>query len=214
MEVKKNLKTLANSILDSYETRVRTVNVLMDQSYHFFTEHQLELDEMMERLKDNLARAESLRKRDFDRMTRDITERQHSQEEGVDEVFDHFKEEETEMIGRLRKIIISGNRSSLEDVEAIREDILKRQKERENSIIKVLKRFQIEQEELGIALKRLLSKGEYVRIKDFKLMLKSLRAQHGIQDTELDHIMEDLEMVRNWVQAEWQAVARPVDSDQ
>ncbi|PIU86352.1 MAG: hypothetical protein COS67_02990, partial [Deltaproteobacteria bacterium CG06_land_8_20_14_3_00_44_19] len=162
MEVKENLKTLANSILDSYETRVRTVNVLMDQSYHFFTEHQLELDEMMERLKDNLARAESLRKRDFDRMTRDITERQHSQEEGVDEVFDHFKEEETEMIGRLRKIIISGNRSSLEDVEAIREDILKRQKERENSIIKVLKRFQIEQEELGIALKRLLSKGEYV----------------------------------------------------
>jgi hypothetical protein len=208
MEVKENLKTLANSILDSYETRVRTVNVLMYQSYHFFKEYQLELEEMMERLKDNLARAESLRKRDFDHMMRDITKRQRSQEEGAEEVFERFKEEEAEMIGRLRKIIISGNRSNLEDVEAIREDILKRQKERENSIIRVLKRFQIEQKELGIALKRLLSKGEYVRIKDFKLMLKSLSAQHGIRDTELDHMMEDLEMVRNCVQAEWQAVGR------
>ena len=209
MGIKEDLKTLANSILDSYETRVRTVSALMDQSYHFFKDYQLELEEMMERLKDNLARAESLRKRDFDGMMRDITERRRSQEEDAEDVFERFKEEETEMIGRLRKIIISSdNRSSLEDVEAIREDILKRQKERENSIIRVLKRFQIEQEELKIALKRLLSKGEYVRIKDFKLMLKSLSAQHGIRDTELDHMMEDLEMVRNGVQAEWQAVAR------
>jgi cysteinyl-tRNA synthetase len=208
MEVKENLKTLANSILDSYEKRVKTVNVLMEQSYHFFKEYQLELDEMMEQLKDNLARVESLRKRDFDRMMKDITERQRSQEDGAEEVFDHFKDEETEMIGRLRKIIISGNRSNLEDVEAIREDILKRQKERENSIIRVIKRFRVEQRELGIALKRLLSKGEYVRIKDFKLMLKSLSAQHGIQDTELDDMMEDLEIARNWVQAEWQAVSR------
>jgi len=208
MEVKENLKTLANSILDSYEKRVKTVNVLMEQSYHFFKEYQLELDEMMEQLKDNLARVESLRKRDFDRMMKDITERQRSQEDGAEEVFDHFKDEETEMIGRLRKIIISGNRSNLEDVEAIREDILKRQKERENSIIRVIKRFRVEQRELGIALKRLLSKGEYVRIKDFKLMLKSLTAQHDIQDTELDDMMEDLEIARNWVQAEWQAVSR------
>ena len=209
MGVKEDLKTLANSILDSYEMRVGTVNAMTDQVYHFFKDYQLELEEMMEQLKDNLARAENLRKRDFDRMMRDITEQRHSQEEDAKEVFERFKEEESEMIGRLRKIIISSdNRSSMEDVEAIREDILKRQKERENSIIRVLKRFQIEQEELKVALKRLLSKGEYVRTRDFKLMLKSLRAQHGTRDTELVRMMEDLEIVRNGVQAEWQAVAR------
>jgi len=208
MGVKEDLKALANSTLDSYEMRVRTVNALMDQSYHFFKDYQLELEEMREQLKDNLARAESLRKRDFDRMMRDVTERRRSQEEEAKEVFKRFKEEETEMICRLRNIIISGNRSTLEDVEAIREDIVKRQKERENSIIRVLKRFQIEQEELKVALKRLLLKGEYVRIKDFKLMLKSLRAQHGTPDTELGRMMEEFEVVRNGVQAQWEKVSR------
>jgi len=208
MEVKEDLKALANSILDSYEMRVRTVSALMDQSYHFFKDYRLELEEMREQLKDNLARAESLRKRDFDRMMRDVTERRRSQEEEAEEAFKRFKEEETEMIGRLRNIIISGNRSTLEDVEAIREDILKWQNERENSIIRVLKRFQIEQEELKVALKRLLLKGEYVRIKDFKLMLKSLRAQHGTRDTELGRMMEEFEMVRNGVQSQWEKVSR------
>jgi hypothetical protein len=85
MGVKEDLKALANSILDSYEMRVRMVNALMDQSYHFFKDYQLELEEMREQLKDNLARAESLRKRDFDRMMRDVTERRRSQEEEAED---------------------------------------------------------------------------------------------------------------------------------
>jgi hypothetical protein len=208
MRVKEDLKTLANSILDSYEMRVSTVNALMEQSYHLFRDYQSELEEMIDLLKANLAKAKSLRKTDFDRMMRGIMERRRSQGEAAEEVFKLFQEEEAAMIGRLRKIIVSGSRSSLEDVEAIREDILKRQKERENSIIRVLKRFQVEQEELKIALKSLLSKGECVRIKDFKLMLRSLRAQHGTRDTEFGHMIEDLEMVRNGVQAQWEKVSR------
>jgi hypothetical protein len=208
MRVKEDLKTLANSILDSYEMRVSTVNALMEQSYHLFRDYQSELEEMIDLLKANLAKAKSLRKADFDRMMRGVMERRWSQKEEAEKVFKLFQEEEAVMIGRLRKIIVSGSRSSLEDVEAIREDILKRQKERENSIIRVLKRFQVEQEELKIALKSLLSKGECVRIKDFKLMLRSLRAQHGTRDTEFGHMIEDLEMVRNGVQARWEKVSR------
>jgi hypothetical protein len=208
MRVKEDLKTLANSILDSYEMRVSTVNALMEQSYHLFRDYQSELEEMIDLLKANLAKAKSLRKTDFDRMMRGIMERRRSQGEEAEKVFKLFQEEEAVMIGRLRKIIVSGSRSSLEDVEAIREDILKRQKERENSIIRVLKRFQVEQEELKIALKSLLSKGECVKIKDFKLMLRSLRAQHGTRDTEFGHMIEDLEMARNGVQAQWEKVSR------
>ncbi len=203
-----DLRALANSIIDSYEMRMRTVNGLMDQAYHLLRSFQIELEEMIARLRDNLAKAGSLRKKDFDRMMSDLTTRWGSQEEKAEEVFSRFRKEETEMIARLRKIIISGNRSNPEDIEVIREDILKRQKERENSIIRIFKQFQVEQEELKAVLKSLLSKGEYVRVKDFKLMLKSLRAQHGTRDTEFGHMIEDLEMVRNGVQARWQAAAR------
>jgi hypothetical protein len=206
VETGEELKALANSVIDSYEMRVRTVNGLMEQAYGFLRSFQMELEEMIDRLRDNLARGESLRKSDFDRMMVDFTERRLSHQLTAEDVLSRFQKEETEMIDRLRRIIVSGGRSNLKDMELIRDDILKRQKEREAGVIQALKRIQVEQEELKAAIKRLLSKGEDVRMKDFKLMLKSLRVQQGAQDTQLDGMLEDLDLARSRVQRQWQAV--------
>ena len=201
-----DLKSLANSIIDSYEVRMKTVNGLMEQSYRFLRSFQTELEDMIIRLRDNLAKAESLRKKDFDHMMADLTERRVSQEKEAENVFSRFQEEEMAMVDRLRKIITSKGGSGLEDMEVIREDILKRQKERESGIIQVLKRIQVEQEELKVALKRLLEKGESVRVRDFKVMLKSLRAQQGVRDNQFGRMLEELAMVRDKVQSQWQTV--------
>ena len=203
-----DLKALAHSILDSYEMRVRTVNGLMDQAYHFLKSFQMEVEDMIVRLRDNLAKAESLRKKDFDRMICDVMEQRGKCEEEAEQSLKLFQVQEEGMIGRLRKIILQGNRSGLEDIEAIKADISTRQKEREKDIIKALKRFQIEQEELRVALKNLLSKGEQVKVKDFKVMLRSLRAQQGERDAELGRMLEDFDVVRDRVQHQWQSVAR------
>ena len=203
-----DLKALAHSILDSYEMRVRTVNGLMDQAYHFLKSFQMEVEDMIVRLRDNLAKAESLRKKDFDRMISDVMEQRGKCEEEAEQSLKLFQVQEEGMIGRLRKIILQGNRSGLEDIEAIKADISTRQKEREKDIIKALKRFQIEQEELRVALKNLLSKGEQVKVKDFKVMLRSLRAQQGERDAELGRMLEDFDVVRDRVQHQWQSVAR------
>jgi hypothetical protein len=200
------LRALANSVIDSYEMRVRTVNGLMEQAYGFLRSFQMELEEMIDRLRDNLAKGESLRKKDFDRMMADFTERRLSHQLTAEDVLSRFQKEEMEMIDRLRKIIVSGGRSNLKDMEVIRDDILKRQKEREVGVIQALKRIQVEQEEVKAAIKRLLSKGDDVRIKDFKLMLKSLRVQQGAQDTQLGGMLEDLDLARSRVQSQWQAV--------
>jgi len=201
-----DLKSLASSIIDSYEVRMKTVNGLMEQSYRFLRSFQTELEDMIIRLRDNLAKAESLRKKDFDRMMADLTERRMSQEKEAENVFSRFQEEEMAMVDRLRKVITSKGGSRLEDMEVIREDILKRQKERETGIIQVLKRVQVEQEELKVALKRLLEKGESVSVRDFKVMLKSLRAQQGIRDNQFGRMLEELAMVRDKVQSQWQTV--------
>lgn len=206
METDQELKTLANSIIDSYEGRVRTVNGLMEQAYGFLRSFQMELEEMIERLRDNLAKGESLRKADFDRMMADLTESRLSHQLIAEDVLSRFQKEEMEMIDRLRKIVISGGRSNLKDMEVIRDDILRRQKERETGVIQALKRIQVEQEELKAAIKRLLSKGEDVKISDFRLMLKCLRIQQGAQDTQLDGMLEDLDLARINVQSQWQAV--------
>ena len=170
MQAGEELRALANSIIDSYEVRVSTVNTLMAQANNILKAFQIELEEMIFLLRDNLAKSESLRKKDFEHMIKDIIECRMLREQEAEQSFKLFQEEEGEMIARLRDIILNGNSSSPNDIETIREDILKRQKMREKKIVKSLRCFQIEQEELRIALKKLLSKGENVKIRDFKTM--------------------------------------------
>lgn len=201
-----NLKTLADGIIDSYEMRVKTVNGLMAQAYHFLTGFQTEVEEMVVQVRDNLAKSESLRKKDFDRMMADLTERRRAREAEAEQVFNRFQAEEKEMIDRLRNIMLSGGRSNPEDMEVIREDILNRQKDREAGIVRALKRFQLEQEELKTGLRRLLEKGESVKVRDFKRMLNALRAQQNSREGQVDRILEDLDRVRHKVQNQWAAV--------
>ena len=198
------MRDLANGIIDSYEIRVKTVNGLMEQAYHFLSSFHAELEEMIAQLKENLAQSESLRKKDFDRMMTGLTVRRRSSEELAEKVFQNFQKEEQEMIGRLRNIIVSGGRSNLDDMEIIKEDILNRQKERETGIVRALKRIQMEQEELKAALKILLEKGETVKLRDFKRMLKSLSIQQSVRDNQVGRLLEDLDMVRERVQTQWQ----------
>jgi len=202
-----DLKSLANSIIDSYEMRVSTVSGLMDQAYHFLESFQLEVEEMSIRLRDNLAKGESLRKTDFDRMLGDVIECRQRTEQEAKQSLDRFQEEEKEMIDHLRKIVLGSSDSPLEDMGAIKDDISRRQKEREKDIIKALKRLQIEQEELKVALKNLLSKGDEVKVKDFRIMIKSLKAQRGDRDVELTKMLDDFDVVRTRVRDQWQSVA-------
>ena len=204
MKTEENLKDLANSIIDSYEMRVKTVNDLMEQAYHFLEGFHAELQEMIVQLKENLAKSESLRRKDFDRMMSGLTARRSAREEEAEKVFQNFQEEEKEMIGRLRNVMVQGDRSNPDDMEIIKEDILSRQKERETGIVNALKRIQMEQEELKTALKKLLAKGETVKLKDFKLMLKSLKVQQGVRDNQVGRLLEDLDIARERVRNQWQ----------
>jgi len=208
MEAGKELRALANSIIDSYEVRVGTVKTLMAQANHLLKSFQIELEEMVDGLRDNLAKSESLRKKDFEHMIKDIIERRRQRGQEAEQSLKLFQEQEEEMVSRLRKIVLGGSRSGLEDIEAIKEDISTRQKEREKKVIKTLKSFQIELEEFRAGLKKLLSKGEEVKVKDFKFMLKSMRAQQMDRDAEMAVMLDDFEVVRDRVQTQWQAVSR------
>ncbi len=203
-----DLKALANSIIDSYEMRVSTVNTLMGQAYYFLKSFQTELEDMVVRLRDNLAKAESLRKKDFEHMIEDVIECRRQREQEAEHSLKLFQEQEEEMVSRLRKIILGGSRSGLEDIEAIKEDISIRQKEREKRVIKTLKCFQMELEEFRAGLKKLLSKGEEIKIKDFKVMLNSMRAQQSDRDAEMIGMLEEFDVVRDKIQNQWQAVSR------
>lgn len=211
MTVGNDLRVLANSIIDSYEVRVNTVGVLMNQANQLLRSFQSEIEDMTASLRDNLAKSESLRKKDFDSMMSSIAQCRRQTEEEAEENLKRFRVEEEEMISRLRAIVLNGNRPNLNDIESIREDIMKRQKEREKKIIRALKRFQVEQEDIRVALKNLLLKGENIKIKDLKIMLKSLSVQQSDRDAEMVSILEGFEVAREKVQTQWQEVSRVSD---
>ena len=201
-----DLKGLANSILDSYEMRVETVNALIKQAFGFLGSFRIELEDMIMRLRDNLAGAETLRNKDFDCMMDEVVGWRRENEEEATLSLGLFQEQESEMIGRLRKVIDAGSRAEPADVEAVKEDIVKRQAEREKTIVKALKRFHLEQEGLRAGLNMLLERGDSVRIRDLRAMLKTLRVRKGDPDTELGRILDQLEETREMVHARWQTL--------
>lgn len=203
MGIAEDMRVLVQNIIDSYEMRVKTVGRLVKQANELLKSFHAEQEELASKLRDNLAKGECLRKKDFDLMMEGIRAQRKKREKEAAEVLEKFQREEEEMIAELRKIITSGERTRLEEFKTMKESILARQKEREERVREVLRNFHLEQEELGAGLRRLLSKNESVRIRDFKAMIKAIRVQQRERESEVGEMLEDFRRVREEVSAEW-----------
>jgi flagellar hook-basal body complex protein FliE len=206
MSAQSDMKELAVSIIDSYEMRVSTVTMLMTQANNLLKSFQIEMKEMITQLRDNLAKSESLRKKDFDIMIHTMVDRMREIEQEAENRFNQFQQEESEMIGRFRCLVSGESPVVIEDMETLREDVLTRQKERERRIVNGLKQFQLAQEEIRSGLKTLLLKGNCVRIKDLKQMLKTIQVHQCFRDPEIMAFLDSFDAVRDRVQHQWREV--------
>jgi len=206
MSAQSDMKELAVSIIDSYEMRVSTVTMLMTQTNNLLKSFQIEMKEMITQLRDNLAKSESLRKKDFDIMIRALVDRMREIEQEAEDRFNQFRQEESEMIDRFRRLVSGESPVVTEDMETLREDVLTRQKERERRIVNGLKQFQIAEEELRSGLKTLLLKGSGVRIKDLKQMLRTIQVHQCFRGPEIIAFLDNFDAVRDRVQNQWREV--------
>ncbi len=206
MSAESDVKELAVSIIDSYEMRVSTVTTLMTQANNLLKSFQIEMEDMITQLRDNLAKSESLRKKDFDIMMRTMVDRMRELEQEEQNRFIQFQMEESEMIVRFRRLVSGESIVVTEDMETLREDVHTRQKERERRIVNGLKQFQIAHEEFRSGVKILLLKGEGVRIKDLKQMLRTIKAHQYFREPEIIAILDSFDAVRNKVQNQWREV--------
>ena len=206
MSAESDVKELAVSIIDSYEMRVSTVTTLMTQANNLLKSFQIEMEDMITQLRDNLAKSESLRKKDFDIMMQTMVDRMRELEQEEQDRFIQFQMEESEMIGRFRRLVSGESLVVTEDMETLREDVHTRQKERERCIVNGLKQFQIAQEEFRSGVKILLLKGDGVRIKDLKQMLRTIKAHQYFREPEIIAILDSFDAVRNKVQNQWREV--------
>jgi len=199
-----NMQSVVDNILNSYEERVETVGRVMQGTMALLDRLSREQAEMALQLRDTLAKKESLRKRDFDYLLEDIVLRNLDKEKKVKEqVLENFQKEEEEMVARFRSILTGAEKIKLSEFRSLSNEILERLDRREKEAGDVLRSFHIEQEELAAGLRKLVEKGDQIKIKDFKTVTENLRARQLERESEVGNLLTDLANVREEVRLRW-----------
>lgn len=167
MSTVEQMRNVAQDLIASYDARVDAIGTLIDDTYQILEDFKNKRVKLSAELKETLAKRESLRKKDFDRMTNGILLNQEEKEKEVKESLKNFIKEQKKQAGELKDAVIKG--------EA--ERTKKAQREIEKGIAEIkglLKDFCEQQEELTGQLRKLLTKGNDLKIRDFKDMIRNL----------------------------------------
>lgn len=185
------IKKVVEDIVSSYEKKVENINTIFDSTPLILNDLQQsildrkdEREKIKTQLRDILAKGEHLRRKDFDNMMQRILQTQEQREKKVRELLkNYFNEQKAkaralrEGLEKFKDSLGHGETGRIKEFQALTKEIFAGQDERKNEVISKLKGFQKEQHDLSIRLKELLAKGNELRIRDFKLMLKEFNAQ-------------------------------------
>lgn len=187
--VLENIEHLVESLVSSYESRIQGMEFtfqMLEDFQEAFIEAQHEKEEIHGELRDSLARNESLRKKDFDKMMRAILAAQDERTQDVKHLLSSYLQEQQELSQSIREslrdfkqFLATGEQQRIKEFQALMGDILARQDARKNEVTARLHAFQQDQQDMVTSLKRLLAKGKDLRIQDLKAMLQDSKAQHN-----------------------------------
>ena len=203
MGIADDIKRLTNEVVFSYESRISEVGIIIDNTYRILEEFKTKRNEMSNQLKENLAKKGSLRKKDFDSMMEEILSRQDEREKQVKDLLRTFLEEQKEVAQTIKKNLAEGEKVRIDDFKKILQDIQTRQKARENKVSIALMTFQKEYKEVAKSLHNLLNKGEAIRIKDFKEMVKNIRLRQIERANEVREKLDEFRKERQKMASEW-----------
>ena len=130
LERKRNMKDIADDIIVSYETRVKVVGGIIDDTHKMMDDFKEKRETMAEELQEVLAKCESLRKKDFDRMMADIVSRQNEREKQVREMLEDFRKEEETVAEKLKNLLNKGEEIRIKDFKKMMVDIKLEQERR------------------------------------------------------------------------------------
>jgi LPS O-antigen subunit length determinant protein (WzzB/FepE family) len=181
-------------LLTSYEERVSCMGAMLDSTFQVLQESQNPLAGMQEErerikaeLRERLAKTNSLRRKDFDRMIQDLLASQREQEQEMRNLLSDYLNEQKALAQGLRDGLArltdsateatrrEGKATAAERLRSLLKETPIRQEQCRAEMHTKLEQFQQKQEALITGLRELLARGEDLRIKDFKLMLERFR---------------------------------------
>ncbi len=187
----KKLKNTVEDVLSFYEERVESVGSFFDAAYSVlgglqgsFGDIKGERETMRAQVQDILARTEHLRKKDFNNMMQGIQATQAQREKEVGELLKEYINKEKAMapalrenLGELKEALAGGEVERVEEFQTHIKAILAEQEGRKRSVTSMLLEFQKQQRHSAAKLRELLARGNALRIKDLKLMVKEFGNQ-------------------------------------
>ena len=186
-----DLKETVENVLASYETRIENLSSVFEVSQSLIDclpesllDNKQAKDRINIELRDLLAKNDSLRKKDYDKMMASVLSFQEEcGEEIKDLVKEYFTEERSvaivlrEALKECKDALTRGEIEKIKHVQSALKTLFTKQEERKNEIVSRLKEFQSEQKEIPRQLTDLVAKGEGLRIRDFKLMVSKIKTQ-------------------------------------
>ena len=177
MRMAEEMARLAREIIGSYEARVSSVEQIIEATHELLESFRGQREAMRTQLRETLARAASLRRRDFDAMMQGILARQEAREGAVKETMRDYLAEQRALAAALREALAGAE--GIGTVKGLLEGIATEREAREREVRVLLAEFQREQEEIAGALGGLLSDGGAVKVKEFKATLRAIQARGG-----------------------------------
>lgn len=166
---------LVREVIASYEARVSSVEQIIEATHEMLEAFRSQREAMRIRLRETLARAASLRRRDFDAMIQGLLDSQEARERTVKETMRDYLAEQKALAATLRETLAGADR-----IEAVKELLGKmgaRRAEREREVKGLLAEYRREQEEMVRALEGLLSNGGSVKVREFRAALRAIQSR-------------------------------------
>ncbi|MDP8214491.1 MAG: hypothetical protein RAO92_00240 [Candidatus Euphemobacter frigidus] len=206
------ISKMVGEIVGSYESKVKVVIALMREVNRKLGEYHAEQERMIDNLRERFSRYQSLRRSDFDALMEGIRSHQEERENEVNRMVEDFCRNEEETVAKLKEILTVSSPSVVDDFNVLKEKVLRRPKERERRISRMLRDFHRDREELNIALRMLLEKGPAIRVKDIKAMVKAFTIERKDDNIEVERVLEEFEQVKDEISSQWQRVMATVNS--
>ena len=224
MAIAGDMKNIAEDVISSYETRLQSIGAIFDSTHQLlegfqnsFLETNQEREQLKTELRENLAKNESLRRKDFDVMIHGILSAQDERGEEVKNKLNTYVNEQKAMarnlsanLAEIKDPLTKGDGRRIREFQVFMKETLARQDERKNEVTAGLKEFQKYQQEMAGRLKELAAKGEELRIKDLKSMLKEFKVQEKTRTARREERREEvhnmlggfkkerMQTVKNW----------------
>lgn len=143
-------RQLAQDVAASYEARVAFVRAVVEETHELLERFRSERERMAAVLRESLAKSESLRKSDFNRMMDGILTVQRAREEGVQAMLQRFREDEERVVERLRGLLARGAHIQLKDFTRTLAQIRADQQQRtQETVAGVDERLTLMRQEVG-----------------------------------------------------------------